>query len=124
MTKDELTPDQIKLYWDAYFATVDTLMVTQGKLQELEDDATDLGDRSGYRADRLRIEADIELMRAKRIAFNASRSSINPPDQETVDKVVALAKEVADKTAERAQAAAIIRIAARAVDEFNKIQKT
>jgi len=123
MTKDELTPDQINRYWDTYFAVVDVLMITQGKLQELEDNATDLGERSGYRADRLRVEADIELMRAKRIAFNANRSPINPPDQATVDTVVNLAKEVADKTAERTEAAAIVQIAAQAMNEFEKIQK-
>ena len=123
MTKDQLTPDQINRYCDAYFATVDALMITQSKLQELEDNATDLGERSGYRADRLRVEADIELMRAKRVAFNANRSPINPPDQATVDTVVALAKEVADKTAERAEAAAIVQIAAQAMNEFEKIQK-
>ena len=122
-TKDQLTPDEINQDRDTYFATVDTLMTTQSKLQALEDNATDLGERSGYRADRLRVEADIELMRAKRVAFNANRSPINPPDQATVDTIVALAKEVADRAVEPAQAAAIVQIAANAMEEFNKIQR-
>ena len=122
--KDKLTADEINRYLDAYFAVVDTLIIAQGKLKELEDKATDLGERSGYRADRLRVEADIELMRAKRVAFNANRSPINPPDQPTVNRVVELSKEVADKTVARGQAAAIVQIAADVIDEFKKIQKT
>jgi hypothetical protein len=122
MKKEDLTPEQINLYWDSYFAVVDTLIAAQGKLQQLEDDATDLGERSGYRADRLRIEADIELMRAKRVAFNAGSSIIKEPDQGTVDSVVALGKEVADKTAQSAEAAAIVHIATQAINEFNKVQ--
>ncbi|MEQ1845020.1 MAG: hypothetical protein ABL983_05515 [Nitrospira sp.] len=122
-TKDELTADEVNRYWDAYFAVVDTLIIAQGRLKGLEDKAADLGDRSGYRADRLRAEADIELMRAKRMAFNANRSPISPPNQATVDQLVKISKEVAGKTVGRQQAAAIVQIAANAVNEFNKIQK-
>ena len=122
--KDMLAPDEVNRYWDAYFAVVDTLIISQGKLKELEDKATELGERSGYRADRLRVEADIELMRAKRVAFNASRSPINPPDQATVTQLVGLSEEVAKAAAKRGQAAAIVQIAARAVEGFKKIQKS
>ena len=121
--KDKLTPDELNRYWDAYFAIVDMLIISQGKLKELEDKATELGERSGYRADRLRVEADIELMRAKRVAFNASRSPIIPPDQATVSQLVGLSKEVAKAAAKRGQAAAIVQIAARAMEGFKKIQK-
>ena len=121
--KDKLTPDEVNRYWDAYFAVVDTLIISQGKLKELEDKATELGERSGYRADRLRVEADIELMRAKRVAFNASRSPITPPDQATVSQLVGLSEEVAKAAAKRGQAAAIVQIAARAMEGFKKIQK-
>ena len=120
--KKDLTPDEINQYWTAYFAAVDTLIVVQAKLEELEKKATDLGERSGYRADRLRVEADIELLRAKRLAFNANRSPINPPDQSTVDEMLKLATEVSKKTATRTQAATIVNIGASAMSEFNKIQ--
>jgi hypothetical protein len=121
--KDKLTPDEVNRYWDAYFAVVDMLIISRGKLKDLEDKATELGERSGYRADRLRVEADIELMRAKRVAFNASRSPINPPDQATVSQLVGLSEEVAKAAAKRGQAAAIVQIAARAMEGFKKIQK-
>lgn len=124
MTKDQLSAEEINRYWDIYFAVIDSLITAQGKLLELEDDADDLGSRSGYRADRLRVEADIELMRARRVAFNAGRSAINPPDQATVDAVVALGREVAVKTAERAEAAAIVQIATQTIEEFSKIQSS
>jgi len=121
--KDKLTPDEVNRYWDAYFAVVDMLIISQAKLKELEDKATELGERSGYRADRLRVEADIEFMRAKRVAFNAGRSPITPPDQATVSQLVGLCEEVAKAAAERGRAAAIVQIAARAMEGFKKIQK-
>jgi hypothetical protein len=122
--KSDLTAEEINRYWDAYFAVVDGLIVAQSKLQKLEDKATDLGDRSGYRADRLRVEADIELMRSKRMAFNDDNSSISPPNQATVDKLVDLSKEVANLAATRQRAAALVGLAAKAVSEFNKLQKS
>jgi hypothetical protein len=120
--KKDLTSDEINQYWTAYFAAVDVLMVAQSKLEQLEKSTIDLGDRSGYRADRLRVEADIELMRARRIAFNASRSPINPPSQAVVDTIIRLSEDVTSLAANRAQAAAIVNIAATAIGEFRKIQ--
>jgi hypothetical protein len=120
--KSALTAHEVNQYWDAYFAAVDALIATLGKLEQLEKEATDLGDRSGYRADRLRVEADIELMRAKRLAFNANRSPINPPSQLVVDEMMKLFVDVANLAATRAQASAIVNIAVKATGEFSKIQ--
>ena len=120
--KSALTADEINQYWDAYFAAVDALIATLGKLEQLERQATDLGERSGYRADRLRVEADIELMRAKRLAFNANRSPINPPSQLVVGEMIKLSKDVAKLAATRAQASAIVNVAIKAIGEFSKIQ--
>jgi hypothetical protein len=120
--KNALTAEQINRYWDAYFAVIDVLIATLGKLEQLEKDATDLGERSGYRADRLRVEADIEMMRAKRLAFNANRSPIAPPSTAVVNKMIELAKDAADIAADRAEASAVVTIAGKAVNEFNKIQ--
>lgn len=120
--KSRLTPDEINLYWDAYFAAVDTLITAESKMQELESNATDLGERSGYRADRLRIGADLELLRARRIAFNAEQSAISPPSQQTVDGIVNLVKVVAEEEAERNRADAIVKLATKAMEQFAAIQ--
>jgi hypothetical protein len=122
--KSRLIADEINRYWDAYFAVVDALIVAQSNIKKLEDKATDLGDRSGYRADRLRIEAEIELMRAKRIAFNDNSSPISPPDQPTVDRLVDISQQVADLTVTRNRAASLVRFIADALSKFNEIQKT
>ena len=122
--KNNLTSEEINQYWNAYFATVDALIAAQAKLEQLEKAATDLGERSGYRADRLRVEADIELMRAKRLAFNDSRSPINPPSQGAVDTIVKLSKDVASLSVTREQASAIVNLTASLISEFNKIQRS
>jgi hypothetical protein len=57
------------------------------------------------------------------VAFNASRSPINPPDQATVSQLAGLSEEVAKAAAKRGQAAAIVQIATRAMEGFKKIQK-
>jgi hypothetical protein len=121
-TRSTLRPEEIVRYWDVYFATMDTLFAAQSKLASLESSATDLGERSGFRADRLRTEADIELMRMRRTAFNSDAAVISPPDQKVVDDLVALAKTVAGEAANRARAAAIVGAATKATQEFAKVQ--
>ena len=122
--KSKLTPDEINLYWDAYFAAVDTLITAESKMQELESNAADLGERSGYRANRLRIGADIELLRARRIAFNAEQSKISPPSQQTVDGIVKLVGLVAAEEAKRNRADTIVKLATKAIDQFAAIQSS
>lgn len=121
--KSELTPEERVLYLEAYFAAVDTLIVAQSKLSQLERITSDLGARSRYRADGLRIEADIELLRARRIAFNADDARVNPPSQETVDRAIAMAKDVANEQVDRNRAEAIVKFATKAMTEFSNIHK-
>ena len=122
--KSELSPNEINLYWDAYFAAVDTLITAESKMQELESNTTDLGERSGYRADRLRIGADIELLRARRIAFNAEQSKISPPSPQTVNGIVQLVGLVAGEEARRNRANAIVMLATKAMEQFSAIQNS
>lgn len=121
--KSELTSEEITKYWDAYFAAVDTLIVAQSKLSQLEDIADDLGERSGYRADGLRMDANLELLRARRYAFNADAARINPPSQAMIDGVIATAKAVADEQVNRNRAEAIVKFSTKVMMEFSKIQK-
>ena len=122
--KSELSPNEINLYWDAYVAAVDTLITAESKMQELESNTTDLGERSGYRADRLRIGADIELLRARRIAFNAEQSKISPPSPQTVNGIVQLVGLVAGEEARRNRANAIVMLATKAMEQFSAIQNS
>jgi hypothetical protein len=121
-TKSQLGDGDITRYWDAYYSAVETAMTAHSKLQQLEDDAEDLGERSGYRSDRLRLEADVELLRARRIAFMANTASIQPPSSTDVQAIQALAAQVAKETATRNRASAIVGAATSAMTAFSRIQ--
>ena len=120
--KSELTEDELNRYWDAYSASVRTQIVAKEKLQIIEDSTMDLGERSGYRADRLRVEANAELLEAKRIAFDAANAKVNPPSDADVGQVRALATSVAEETADRNRAKAILGAATTAMTKFSQIQ--
>ena len=121
-TKIDMKDDEITRYWDAYYIAVETTMPAHSKLQELEDDAEDLGERSGHRADRLRLEADIELLRGRRIAFMANTATIQPPSIQDVQAIQALAAQVANETATRNRKSAILGAATGAMNAFSRIQ--
>ena len=121
-TKSGLKDDEINRYWESYYSTVETQMTAQSKLRQLEDDTEDLGEKSGYRASRLRTEADIELLRAKRIAFMADSAAINPPSDTLVNAIKGLAAQVAAKSATRNEAVAIVGVASSAMTSFSTIQ--
>ena len=123
-TKSELGADEINRYWDAYFAVVDGLIAAENRLQELENGTTNLGERSGFRADRLRVGADLELMRARRIAFNSEQTAINPPSQTTVSKLIDLVAKVSSQDANRQGADAIVKIVTGGLKAFAAIQGT
>ncbi len=121
-SKDQLDAEDINRYWDAYFVTIDVLMDVSSKLQELEDGASDLGERSGYRADRLRTEANIELMRAKRIAFIGRTAAIRAPTDAEVQVIRDIADKVAAETVSRERAKAILKGSTDAMKKFSSIQ--
>jgi len=121
-TKSGLKDDEINRYWESYYSTVETQMTAQSKLRQLEDDTEDLGEKSGYRASRLRTEADIELLRAKRLAFMAETATINPPSDMLVNTIKGLAAQVAAKSATRNEAVAIVSLGSSAMTSFSTIQ--
>lgn len=121
-TKSGLKEGEINRYWESYYAAVETQMTAQAKLQQLEDDTEDLGERSSYRAERLRKDADIEMLRAKRIAFMADTANINPPDATLVNTIKDLASQVAARTASRNEARVIVELAVSAMTSFSTIQ--
>lgn len=120
--KEDVTPEVEALYWKVYFATLDTMYEAQGRLLSLENAATDIGDRSMYRSERLKVEANIELLRAKRLAFSSGSQPIEPPTQATVDAVSELLKKVSGMTADRKTASVILDTATQAMNMFNQVQ--
>lgn len=104
-----------------YFDTVDLLIDAKYKYAQLEKVATSVSKASEYRALALEAERNLELLKNRRRQFMENKTAIMPPDQALVDKTKKLASDLAKLIAKEAQAAAIIDIATRGLDAFNKI---
>ena len=119
---DILTEEEATLYWDAFFAAVRVLITAQSKLEELEDNTEDLGERAGLRADRERLGDELALLNQRHVAFIVGKTAITPPKKKTVDSIVKLVEEVANLEAERNNVNAILKIATTAAEQIAKLE--
>jgi hypothetical protein len=110
------------LYFESQTAAIDVQIEASFKLRKLELKTGDLGGRSGYRADRLRIEADIALLERKLHAFNEQNARIFPPDPSDVNAIRKLLSTVAELTIARNNAASLTKIATDAMNKLAAIQ--
>lgn len=120
-TITQCSADETKNYFIMYFDTVDLLIDAKYKYAQLEKVATSVSKASEYRALALEAERNLELLKNRRRQFMENKTAIMPPDQALVDKTKKLASDLAKLIAKEAQAAAIIDIATRGLDAFNKI---
>lgn len=121
-TFNEMDWKEATLYFQSYFATVDTLNTAKQKMETLAQKATDPADFSKYSAKALRISGDLELLKNKRRAFLANKSAINPPSETTVAKIIALSKKVGKMAATVAAFNNILTAVSDALVEFDNIQ--
>lgn len=119
--RSECTPDEALRYLQDYFATVDLIGEALGKYELLATDASSASARSLYRAKSLEAQRDLELLKNKRRAFLNEEAGINPPSDAAVKKAEKLAQYLATILASEANASAIIDIATKGMDAFNKI---
>jgi hypothetical protein len=115
--------DEVKNYFTMYFDTVDLLTDAKYKYAQLEKVAASVSKASDYRALALEAERNLELLKNRRRKFMENRLPINPPDQPLVDKTKELAAALASLLAKEAQASAIIDIAIKGLDAFNKVSE-
>ena len=120
--EESISTQEAKRYWDAFMAAVRTIVTAQSKLEELEDSTDDIAERSGFRADRLRLGDKLAALEQGHIAFIAGKNAIKPPTKATVDGVRDLVTQVTELEAERNTAAAIVAIANKAIAEVEQIQ--
>lgn len=119
--RSECTPEEALLYLQDYFAAVDLVGEALGKYELLASDAQTASARSHYRAKSLEAQRDLELLKNKRRAFLNEEGGINPPSKTTVQAAVKLAEDLAKILAKEANASAIIELAAKGLDAFNKV---
>ena len=122
-TITQCTADETKKYFIMYFDTVDLLTDAKYKYAQLEKAATSVSKASEYRALALEAERNLELLKNRRRQFMANKLAIKPPDQPLIDKTKELASALAKILAKEAQAAAIIDIATKGFDAFNKLSE-
>ena len=120
-TRAECTPEESLNYLQMYLATTDLLNAALGKYQVLASDATDISERSLYRAKALEVERDLELLKNQRRAFRDGGASIHPPSAQTVTDAEERTRRLAALQAREAQAQAIIKLATEGLEAFNKI---
>ncbi|HET9645572.1 MAG TPA: hypothetical protein VFP68_19945 [Burkholderiaceae bacterium] len=108
-------------YLQDYFATVDLISEALGKYDVLATDAQTAASRSLFRAKALEAQRDLELLKNKRRAFLNEEAAIRPPSETTLKEAEARATELAAILAKEANAEAIINLATKGLDAFNKI---
>lgn len=120
-TRSQCTADEALRYLQDYFATVDLISEALGKYDVLATDAQTAASRSLFRAKALEAQRDLELLKNKRRAFLNEEAAIRPPSETTLKEAEARATELAAILAKEANAEAIINLATKGLDAFNKI---
>jgi hypothetical protein len=117
----ECTSEEALNFIKLYFATVELLLDAMDKYQRLSVESTSSSSRSRFRALALEAERDLELLKNHRRAFIDAGMPIKPPSTQAVNKTKKLAADLAKIVAKDAQANAIIAIATKGLDAFNKV---
>jgi len=120
---EDASDAEVERYEKAYRETrrvldesIETLMI----LKEFEDDP-DRRDQIASKQFDLETERS-DLVRAN-IAFHTGNATMLPPSPSLVSEIMALSKEAAALTVERATAAAVLKLATSALNKFAEIQK-
>lgn len=120
-TLAQCTAEESLNFLQLYFATVDVLNEAQEKYRRLSNESTTTMGRSEFRAKALETERDLELLKNQRRAFMDNQMGINPPTAEAVASTKALAADLAKIVAKDAKANAIVALAQKSLDAFNKV---
>lgn len=99
--------------------TIDESIESLAILEELEDSSV-VRDQLKLKREELESQR-ADLVRAN-IAFHSGRATMLPPSPALVAEIVALCKKAVELTAQGATAAAVLRLATRALSKFAEIQ--
>lgn len=101
----------------AYFSAADVASTTQVKFNTLAQNALTAEDRSGYMANSLEAQRDLDLLKNQYRAYIFGQSPVTPPDDATIDKIRAAADQLASLISTTANAVALLNgfVSAKAV---------
>jgi hypothetical protein len=109
-------------YFELYFAARDVLESTLTQAEILHGKSTTAQDRTFYSAKILQIKSELETMKNKRRAFQASATAITPPSQAEVDQIKALAAKLDTAQANTNSFRDALAAVTAALAAFNKVQ--
>ena len=119
----DATEAEVVRYEKAYRETRRVLDESIETLMVLEEFEESLAARDQIALKRLQLETDRTALVRENIAFHVGRSTMVPPSPAQVAEILAIAKEAAELTVERATVAAVLKLATSALNRFAKIQK-
>lgn len=122
-TKSELTSDEINNYWAAYFIVTDGLTLCCEKLQAQENSAKDPAGQSMYRAARLNVEGQLELLQNMRFHFNDGRAKVSPPSAELLRSLAISSAKVTGFASDPSRLADVIEMTTAIFTDFQKLQE-
>jgi hypothetical protein len=120
--KSQCTSKETVNYLTEYFATVDVLTEAMETYKSLAEDADTAGERSAFRAEALKAQGELELLKSKRIAFMSEQTPIDPPSDQAVAEAQQRAHRLANVIAADAKFDAVLRIANEALQAFETVQ--
>lgn len=119
---EEATDTETARYEKAYRETrrvLDESIETLAILEELET-STDMKDQIALK--RMQLESSRADLARANIAYHAGRATMSPPSAELVAEIAGLSRQAVELTVERATAAAVLRLATKALGKFAQIQ--
>jgi len=122
--KDQLTPAEIQRYYRSQQLTRETLVDSISVLKKRNRrriPEAEHAENSGKIAD---LEADKIIIDAKRTAFDANKSAIEPPTDPQLDRLHDLVEAVEKLTAEAKVVDEVIALTGESLATFNQIQQS
>ncbi len=122
-TKRYLTNDEVNNYWAAYFIVTDGLSLCREKLQAQENSANEPAGQNMYRAARLNVEAQLELMQTMRFHFNDGRAKVTPPSAELIRNLAISSAKVSGFAGDPSRLSDVIEMTTAIFTDFQKLQE-
>jgi hypothetical protein len=120
---DDASDAEVNRYEKSYAATRTVLdeAIETLEIQEALEEDSDV--RAQISTDRMNLETERDDLVRAHTAFHTSNAVMFPPSAAQVAEIVALAKQASALTAEKATAAAILKLTTSALNKFAEIQK-
>lgn len=122
-TKNDLSSDEVNNYWAAYFIVTDALSLCRDKLQACEDSANDPAKQSMYRAARLNVVAQLELLQTMRFHFNDGRAKVAPPDSDLIRTLAISSAKVTGIANDSNRLPDVVEMTTAIFTDFQKLQE-